>query len=91
MEKFTFVISRFATPHTCHLCCEFLTCTFPGGMKMRTSSGKSTLIQTLFRIVEPAAGQIVIDGIIISSIGLHHLRSRLSIILRIRPCLKGLY
>ncbi|KAE9450446.1 hypothetical protein C3L33_17661, partial [Rhododendron williamsianum] len=43
-------------------------------------SGKSTLIQTLFRIVEPAAGQIQIDGINISSIGLHDLRSRLSII-----------
>ncbi|RVX14785.1 ABC transporter C family member 3 [Vitis vinifera] len=43
-------------------------------------SGKSTLIQTLFRIVEPAAGQIMIDGTNISSIGLHDLRSRLSII-----------
>ncbi|XP_031253354.1 ABC transporter C family member 3-like [Pistacia vera] len=61
-----------------------LTCTFPGGMKTgivgRTGSGKSTLIQTLFRIVEPAAGQVMIDGINISSIGLHDLRSRLSII-----------
>ncbi|EXC05115.1 ABC transporter C family member 3 [Morus notabilis] len=61
-----------------------LTCTFPGGMKTgivgRTGSGKSTLIQTLFRIVDPAAGQIVIDGIDISLIGLHDLRSRLSII-----------
>ncbi|KAJ0045919.1 hypothetical protein Pint_03928 [Pistacia integerrima] len=61
-----------------------LTCTFLGGMKTgivgRTGSGKSTLIQTLFRIVEPAAGQIMIDGINISSIGLHDLRSRLSII-----------
>ena len=61
-----------------------LTCTFPGEMKTgivgRTGSGKSTLIQTLFRIVDPAAGQVLIDGISISSIGLHDLRSRLSII-----------
>ncbi|EEF29340.1 multidrug resistance-associated protein 2, 6 (mrp2, 6), abc-transoprter, putative [Ricinus communis] len=61
-----------------------LTCTFPGGKKTgivgRTGSGKSTLIQTLFRIVDPAAGHIVIDGMNISSIGLHDLRSRLSII-----------
>ncbi|KAL4580015.1 hypothetical protein LXL04_016188 [Taraxacum kok-saghyz] len=61
-----------------------ITCTFHGGTKTgivgRTGSGKSTLIQTLFRIVEPVGGKIVIDGINISSIGLHDLRSRLSII-----------
>ncbi|XP_042398496.1 ABC transporter C family member 3-like isoform X2 [Zingiber officinale] len=61
-----------------------LTCTFPGGMKTgivgRTGSGKSTLIQALFRIIDPTVGHIVIDGIDISTVGLHDLRSRLSII-----------
>ncbi|PIA65043.1 hypothetical protein AQUCO_00100490v1 [Aquilegia coerulea] len=61
-----------------------VTCSFPGGTKTgivgRTGSGKSTLVQTLFRIVEAAAGKIEIDGINISMIGLHDLRSRLSII-----------
>ncbi|KAI4307896.1 hypothetical protein L6164_031023 [Bauhinia variegata] len=61
-----------------------ITCKFPGGLKTgivgRTGSGKSTLLQTLFRIVDPAAGRIMIDEIDISSIGLHDLRSRLSII-----------
>jgi len=73
---------RYA-PHLPLVLCG-LTCKFHGGLKTgivgRTGSGKSTLIQTLFRVVEPAAGQIMIDNINISSIGLHDLRSRLSII-----------
>ncbi|XP_058779036.1 ABC transporter C family member 10-like [Vicia villosa] len=61
-----------------------ITCTFEAGHKIgivgRTGSGKSTLIGTLFRLVEPEGGKVVVDGIDISSIGLHDLRSRFGII-----------
>lgn len=50
------------------------------GIVGRTGSGKSTLIQVFFRLVEPAGGKIVIDSIDISRLGLRDLRSRFGII-----------
>ncbi|KAE9611527.1 hypothetical protein Lal_00011930 [Lupinus albus] len=61
-----------------------ITLSISGGEKIgvvgRTGSGKSTLIQVFFRLVEPTGGKIIIDGIDISVLGLHDLRSRFGII-----------
>ncbi|XP_049538577.1 multidrug resistance-associated protein 1 isoform X2 [Anopheles darlingi] len=50
------------------------------GIVGRTGAGKSSLTLALFRIIESAGGSIIIDGQDISKLGLHALRSRLTII-----------
>ncbi len=50
------------------------------GVAGRTGCGKSTLMAALFRLVEPASGRVVIDGIDVAGIGLRDLRSRLALV-----------
>ncbi|KAJ5272463.1 hypothetical protein N7478_007588 [Penicillium angulare] len=50
------------------------------GVVGRTGAGKSSLALALFRFLEARQGQILVDGIDIAKVKLHHLRSRLAII-----------
>uniref|UniRef100_A0AAQ4PBC7 ABC-type glutathione-S-conjugate transporter n=1 Tax=Gasterosteus aculeatus aculeatus TaxID=481459 RepID=A0AAQ4PBC7_GASAC len=50
------------------------------GIVGRTGAGKSSLALGIFRILEAAKGKILIDGVDIADVGLHDLRSRITII-----------
>ena len=49
------------------------------GIVGRTGAGKSTVLQALFRMVEPE-GEILLDGMLTREMGLHELRRSISII-----------
>ncbi|KAM9927655.1 hypothetical protein OXX59_002391 [Metschnikowia pulcherrima] len=50
------------------------------GVCGRTGAGKSSIMAALYRLSELESGRIEIDGVDISQLGLHSLRSKLSII-----------
>lgn len=62
--------------------CSFSFMFNPFSPLCRTSpgAGKTSLISALFRLTEPSAGSITIDGVNVLQLGLHDLRSKISII-----------
>ena len=50
------------------------------GIVGRTGSGKSSILQTLFRLVELQIGRTFIDGVDIKTVGLHILRKSIAFI-----------
>ncbi|TPX36897.1 hypothetical protein SeMB42_g06983 [Synchytrium endobioticum] len=59
------------------------------GIVGRTGAGKSSVLQALFRLVEPNADSIIIDGLSVTKMSLVDLRSRISIIPQEPFCFKG--
>ena len=57
---------------------------FQVGIVGRTGAGKSSLTVGLFRLIEAAGGNIIIDGQKISDMGLHDLRAKLTILPQVR-------
>ncbi|XP_070201750.1 multidrug resistance-associated protein 1-like [Littorina saxatilis] len=61
-----------------------VTCSIKDGERVgivgRTGAGKSSLTLALFRLIEAAGGSILIDSVNIADMGLHDLRSRLTIL-----------
>lgn len=50
------------------------------GIVGRTGAGKSSILQTLFRLVDIEDGKIEIDGVDIRQVGLHLLRNNIAFI-----------
>lgn len=59
------------------------------GVVGRTGSGKSTIVQTLFRLLEADQGSIEIDSVNVADVGLHRLRTSISVIPQVPTLFSG--
>ncbi|KAJ7504548.1 P-loop containing nucleoside triphosphate hydrolase protein [Mycena galericulata] len=59
------------------------------GVCGRTGAGKSSLLLALFRIIEGVEGSILIDSVDIKNLGLHDLRSTISIVPQMPDLFEG--
>ena len=68
----------------CSLALNNLSFSMEGGIKVgivgRTGAGKSSILQVLFRLVNPESGSVLIDGVDHMTLGLHDLRKQISVI-----------
>ena len=71
---------RFCNLHKQRIIHFYEIVNFQIGIVGRTGAGKSSMTLGLFRIIEAAEGSITIDNINTATIGLHDLRSKLTII-----------
>ncbi|KAJ3174512.1 hypothetical protein HDU87_007103 [Geranomyces variabilis] len=75
---------RYEVAQEGQLALNSLSLAIRGGEKIgicgRTGSGKSTLLSAFFRLMEPHAGGISIDGVDISTLGLQALRSAITMV-----------
>jgi len=59
------------------------------GVCGRTGSGKSTMLMTLLRLVDPVRGQQLADGVDLHTLGLHDLRGKMLVIPQDPPVFSG--
>ena len=80
--KFSQVFMRYRPE--CDLSLRSLSFEIPAGKKVgvigRTGAGKSSILQVLFRLVNPESGTVYIDGVDYLTVGLHDLRKQMSVI-----------
>jgi len=72
---------------------ENVTFDIPSGSRVgvvgRTGSGKSTLVQSLFRLLEADSGSIRLAGVDVKTLGLHTLRKHMSVISQVPVLFSG--